>query len=1021
MALLAYIHIQLSGTARQIPAPVATFGAHAPAKWTGALVLAEPATAFPALNNAEAIRGKIAVVRRGECSFVAKAKSLQAAGAIAMVLTNSSEDLVRMGEAFPHEGDGIDIPVLMVGAALGKSLRDGMLVTVELKMEDRSKSFLQVSMDAVKKTVEHTGEVVQAGVDVVKKRVEVAVPKTIPPSKPRPEKTLPTSLAPLFAFVLYATSADAYVVQFAPLADFGLSRRRLYYRSRLALAHPLSAHTTLTNRSELPGAIVLVERGGCTFPEKIERAQQAGAIAVLVGNNDAANPDAAFVMSVDQLSADHISIPSVMLPYTASQALQKAPPESVGIVCLDGAAAGVLLAAQASSYSLWAPPPLVAASLPPLVTAARAGDIGAVTTLLETTPPHASDAYNVTALHHACIAGAADVVTRLLAAGAQVDAVDLGSQTPLHYACMAPSVACVEALLTAAAHTLALNEGGSSPLHVACFAGSTECMELLLTASATLDAEGRYHFHGVNDRDKSGRTPLHIACLHGHADCALYLMAAQAAVNIADARGWTPLHYVCDRLSSDGLHVVEQLLAYGADMVDRTTSAAKQPLVLDRIVDARLRREVEVLYLRQQVAAHEKAHAAHRSALDAQAAAYDAKLAAATETAQAVATACQAQLNMQARQMDHVQRQLSAVLQVLQTTSAAPMAAALPTAQNDLDETEKAQEAGLARDLGKKHLRQKQYDAAVSYLESSLAIFKLPGVPRLLQHARELRAADRRAVPNASPSGTQLAAVYHARLAALGAPAHALEALDAEVAALAGLAPGSAEYDATKQWLDWLLSLPWTDASVPVSRALFHRVNAVEAADANARRHTAAAVLQRAVRDRLAVRLWRREAAAVRIQALVRGALTRRSISDDADTTSSVHSDTDNNAPPLEAAPDNDAANGVDVESVVDPSCHQWAGRPGRVARGVRLAHCAGDKTCVLQWLVADEANQAQHFVWCRWGAKELVERTFKGPYDAGEDAERAFEWLFKLKTGTKWGAPVPPDAAWAIAKALEQ
>ncbi|KAF0754977.1 hypothetical protein AaE_005124 [Aphanomyces astaci] len=120
---------------RQIPAPVATFGSHSPSTYTGALVHVVPATAFPSIQNASALRGRIAVVQRGDCSFAAKAKSIQAAGAIGMILTNSSEELVRMGEAFEREGAGVDIPVLMVGQVMGKSLRDGTQVVLEVKHE----------------------------------------------------------------------------------------------------------------------------------------------------------------------------------------------------------------------------------------------------------------------------------------------------------------------------------------------------------------------------------------------------------------------------------------------------------------------------------------------------------------------------------------------------------------------------------------------------------------------------------------------------------------------------------------------------------------------------------------------------------------------------------------------------------------------------------------------------------------------------------------------------------------------
>jgi hypothetical protein len=71
-------------------------------------------------------RGKAVVVQRGGCSFIDKAKTLQAAGAALIIVVNSQTSLSRFGVEPRWKGLVIDIPVVMVtdvgGAALATSM-----------------------------------------------------------------------------------------------------------------------------------------------------------------------------------------------------------------------------------------------------------------------------------------------------------------------------------------------------------------------------------------------------------------------------------------------------------------------------------------------------------------------------------------------------------------------------------------------------------------------------------------------------------------------------------------------------------------------------------------------------------------------------------------------------------------------------------------------------------------------------------------------------------------------------------
>ncbi len=76
--------------------------------------------------------------------------------------------------------------------------------------------------------------------------------------------------------------------------------------------------------NDLSGAIALIDRGVCGFTTKVATAEAAGAIAVIVCNNDVANPDAAIIMgngATDPLACA-VTIPAVMVSYNTCQTIK---------------------------------------------------------------------------------------------------------------------------------------------------------------------------------------------------------------------------------------------------------------------------------------------------------------------------------------------------------------------------------------------------------------------------------------------------------------------------------------------------------------------------------------------------------------------------------------------------------------------------------------------------------------------------------------------------------------------------
>ncbi|MCB0627060.1 MAG: hypothetical protein KDC43_24885, partial [Saprospiraceae bacterium] len=86
---------------------------------TGALVLADDGTATPTLGcefylNAADVSGNIALIDRGDCTFVVKVQTAQDAGAVAAIICNNNENPPF---AMGGNSGAINIPSIMIRQA----------------------------------------------------------------------------------------------------------------------------------------------------------------------------------------------------------------------------------------------------------------------------------------------------------------------------------------------------------------------------------------------------------------------------------------------------------------------------------------------------------------------------------------------------------------------------------------------------------------------------------------------------------------------------------------------------------------------------------------------------------------------------------------------------------------------------------------------------------------------------------------------------------------------------------------
>ena len=126
----------------------AQFGAQFFETINGDLVLVNDGSGLPIegcgqLINSTDIAGKIAVVDRGNCTFVVKAQRAQTAGAIGLlVLNNVDGDPITMA----GEDAGISIPLIMVDKATGIKIKENIAGGLNVTITDKRK-FVTSSFD----------------------------------------------------------------------------------------------------------------------------------------------------------------------------------------------------------------------------------------------------------------------------------------------------------------------------------------------------------------------------------------------------------------------------------------------------------------------------------------------------------------------------------------------------------------------------------------------------------------------------------------------------------------------------------------------------------------------------------------------------------------------------------------------------------------------------------------------------------------------------------------------------------
>lgn len=199
----------------------------------------------------------------------------------------------------------------------------------------------------------------------------------------------------------------------------------------------------------------------------------------------------------------------------------------------------------------------LAASGPPLVEAAREGDMAAVRSLLgRGADPNAPAPDGSTAVHWAVHRDSLPMLSALLDAGAKPDAVTRYAVAPLTLAAQNGSVALVERLLAAGASPDTVSQEGQTALMTAARNGRVDVVRALLARGAQVGLAESFR----------GQTALMFAAGEGNTGAAELLLEFGAGLNERSTGGYTPLLFA---VRNNRQETVRFLLDQGANVNDQ--------------------------------------------------------------------------------------------------------------------------------------------------------------------------------------------------------------------------------------------------------------------------------------------------------------------------------------------------------------------------------------------------------------------------------------------------------------------
>jgi ankyrin repeat protein len=182
------------------------------------------------------------------------------------------------------------------------------------------------------------------------------------------------------------------------------------------------------------------------------------------------------------------------------------------------------------------------------IAAASAGEVDLVEAALAIAPAiaHYRDDRGRTLLHEASARGAVELVTELLALGADVALREQWGETPLFDAARSGRADVVRLLVEHGADPMARNARGLTPLHAAARAGGAETAVALVAAGSDVDGA-----------DDAGWRPLHEAAWANSVATIEALIAHGAQADVRDRLGRTPIDIARENRYVEAVQILE--------------------------------------------------------------------------------------------------------------------------------------------------------------------------------------------------------------------------------------------------------------------------------------------------------------------------------------------------------------------------------------------------------------------------------------------------------------------------------
>ena len=196
--------------------------------------------------------------------------------------------------------------------------------------------------------------------------------------------------------------------------------------------------------------------------------------------------------------------------------------------------------------------------------------------------PEIEDPRNRSALHFAAMKGHLAAVNALIQSNAALDTGDWDRLTPLHHAAANGHTAVVLSLTAAGCARSPRASHGQTPLHKAVIGGHADAVAALIAAGAPVHEPILHYLQPL---------PLHLAAQHGHLAVADLLLRSGAFIEATDLYGATALHYA---MSSRHEAMAVELLVAGAN-AQKLTTGSQAYLPLLRPLLLRLQQEEQQL------------------------------------------------------------------------------------------------------------------------------------------------------------------------------------------------------------------------------------------------------------------------------------------------------------------------------------------------------------------------------------------------------------------------------------------